>query len=72
MVDPEVQRLTAAAVQRLPELGWEIEQQDPGFADPGQIADAFRHPGLLRHSGSISPPGEHSMDPSTIALVENG
>ena len=71
VVDPEVQRLTEAAVQRLPELGWEIEQQDPGFADPGQIADAFRHLGCCGTRGASRHLAAR-MDPSLIALVENG
>jgi aspartyl-tRNA(Asn)/glutamyl-tRNA(Gln) amidotransferase subunit A len=72
VVDPEVQRLTEAAVTRLPELGWEVEREDPGFSDPAQIADAFRHPGLAAALGEHLATWRPRMDPSLIALVENG
>ena len=72
VIDPEVQQLTEAAVRRLPELGWEIDRQDPGFPDPGQIADAFRHPGLAAALGDHLASWRPRLDPSLIALVENG
>jgi aspartyl-tRNA(Asn)/glutamyl-tRNA(Gln) amidotransferase subunit A len=72
VIDPEVQRLTEAAVKRLPDLGWEIEQRDPGFPDPHQIADAFRHPGLAAALGGHLATERARMDPSLIALVESG
>jgi aspartyl-tRNA(Asn)/glutamyl-tRNA(Gln) amidotransferase subunit A len=72
VIDPDVQRLTEAAIKKLPELGWEVEQQDPGFADPDQIADAFRHPGLAAALGGHLATWRTRMDPSLIALVENG
>jgi aspartyl-tRNA(Asn)/glutamyl-tRNA(Gln) amidotransferase subunit A len=72
VVDPEVQRLTEAAVQRLPELGWEIAPEDPGFPDPAQIADAFRHPGLAAVLGEHLATWRTHMDPSLVALVESG
>jgi aspartyl-tRNA(Asn)/glutamyl-tRNA(Gln) amidotransferase subunit A len=72
VVDPEVQRLTEAAVQRLPDLGWEVEQEDPGFPDPGLVADAFRHPGLAAALGDHLATWRMRMDPSLIDLVENG
>ncbi|HSF29017.1 MAG TPA: amidase [Candidatus Tectomicrobia bacterium] len=72
VVDPEVHRLTEAAVKRLPELGWEVELEDPGFPDPAQIADAFRHPGLAAAVGEHLTTWRPRIDPSLIALIENG
>jgi aspartyl-tRNA(Asn)/glutamyl-tRNA(Gln) amidotransferase subunit A len=72
VVDPEVQRLTEAAVRRLPDLGWEVELEEPGFPDPAQIADAFRHPGLAAALAEHVATWRPRMDPSLIALVENG
>jgi aspartyl-tRNA(Asn)/glutamyl-tRNA(Gln) amidotransferase subunit A len=72
VVDPEVQRLTESTVKQLPALGWEVESQDPGFADPHQIADAFRHPGLAAALGEHLATWRTRIDPSLIALVENG
>jgi aspartyl-tRNA(Asn)/glutamyl-tRNA(Gln) amidotransferase subunit A len=72
VVDPEVQRLTAAAVQRLPQLGWEVEQEDPALGNLEAIADAFRHPGLAAALGEHLPTWRARMDASLIALVENG
>lgn len=72
VVDPEVQRLTETAVQTLPALGWEIEQEDPEFGNLEQMADAFRHPGLAAALGEHLSTWRGRMDPSLIALVENG
>jgi aspartyl-tRNA(Asn)/glutamyl-tRNA(Gln) amidotransferase subunit A len=72
VVDPEVQGLTEAAVKTLSDLGWEVELQDPDFTDPDQIADAFRHPGLAAALGEHLPIWRTRMDPSLVALVENG
>jgi Asp-tRNA(Asn)/Glu-tRNA(Gln) amidotransferase A subunit family amidase len=72
VVDAEVRRLTEAAVKQLPGLGWEVEQEDPGFGNLETIADAFRHPGLAAALGEHLPTWRGRMDPSLIALVENG
>jgi aspartyl-tRNA(Asn)/glutamyl-tRNA(Gln) amidotransferase subunit A len=72
VVDAEVQRIAEAAVQKLSGLGWEVEREDPGFTPPERIADALRHPGLAAALGEHVPTWRERMDPSLLALVENG
>jgi aspartyl-tRNA(Asn)/glutamyl-tRNA(Gln) amidotransferase subunit A len=71
-VDPEVLRVTGAAVGRLATLGWTVEEADPGFADPAEVADAFRYPGLAAAVGDAFESARGSMDPSLVGLVESG
>ena len=50
-VDPEVVRVVGAAARGLAALGWTVEEADPGFDDPAEVADAFRYPGLAAAIG---------------------
>ena len=70
--DPEVVRVTGAAVARLAELGWTVEEADPGFDDPAEVADAFRYPGLAAAIGDDLERERARMDPSLVAIVEAG
>jgi aspartyl-tRNA(Asn)/glutamyl-tRNA(Gln) amidotransferase subunit A len=72
VVDPEVRRLCDAAVQLLPGVGWIVEQVDPDFGNLDTVADAFRHPGLAAALGEHLPTWREKMDPSLMALIENG
>jgi len=71
-VDPEVVRVTGAAVRGLAALGWTVEETDPGFDDPAEVADAFRYPGLAAALGDDLERERARMDPSLVALVEAG
>jgi aspartyl-tRNA(Asn)/glutamyl-tRNA(Gln) amidotransferase subunit A len=71
-VDPEVLRVTGAAVARLPALGWSVEEADPGFEDPAAISDAFRYPPLAVALAEHLPRHRARMDPGLVALVELG
>jgi aspartyl-tRNA(Asn)/glutamyl-tRNA(Gln) amidotransferase subunit A len=71
-VDPEVLRVTGVAVRVLPTLGWIVEEADPGFDDPAEIADAFRYPGLAAAVGEAPERERARMDPTLVALVEAG
>lgn len=71
-VDPEVVGTTAAAVRGLTALGWTVEEADPGFDDPADVADAFRYPGLAAAVGDDLDRERGRMDPSLVALVEAG
>jgi aspartyl-tRNA(Asn)/glutamyl-tRNA(Gln) amidotransferase subunit A len=71
-VDPEVLRVTTAAVHALDDLAWEVEEADPGFADPAAVQDAFRYPGLAAALADRLPEWGNRMDPSLVALVEHG
>jgi aspartyl-tRNA(Asn)/glutamyl-tRNA(Gln) amidotransferase subunit A len=71
-VDPEVLRVTEAAVRGLSALGWRVEEADPGFDDPAALADAFRHPGLAAFVGDDFERDRTRMDPSLVRLVESG
>ena len=70
--DPEVVRVTAAAVARFPDIGWTVEEADPGFDDPAEVANAFRYPGLAAAIGDDLERERARMDPSLVALVEAG
>jgi aspartyl-tRNA(Asn)/glutamyl-tRNA(Gln) amidotransferase subunit A len=67
-----VVRVTSAAVARLAELGWTVEEADPGFDDPAEVADAFRYPGLAAAIGDDLERERARMDPSLVAIVEAG
>ena len=71
-VDPEVLRVTGAAVRGLTALGWTVEEADPGFEDPADVANAFRHPGLAAALGDDLERERARMDPTLVALVESG
>jgi aspartyl-tRNA(Asn)/glutamyl-tRNA(Gln) amidotransferase subunit A len=71
-VDPEVVRVTGAAVRGLGTLGWSVEETDPGFDDPAAVADAFRYPGLAAAVGDDLERERSRMDPTLAALVEAG
>ena len=71
-VDPEVERVAGAAARGLAALGWTVEAADPGFEDPAEVADAFRHPGLAAALGDDLERDRARMDPSLVALVEAG
>ncbi|MBI4012497.1 MAG: amidase [Candidatus Rokubacteria bacterium] len=71
-VDPEVLRVTSAAVRALGTLGWHVEEADPGFEDPAAISDAFRYPALAVALGDRLPEWRARMDPSLVPLVEEG
>jgi aspartyl-tRNA(Asn)/glutamyl-tRNA(Gln) amidotransferase subunit A len=71
-VDPEVLRVTGAAVRGLAALGWSVEEADPGFEDPADVANAFRHPGLAAAIGDDFERERPRMDPTLVALVEAG
>ena len=70
--DPEVVSVTGAAVARFSGLGWTVEEADPGFDDPAEVADAFRYPGLAAAIGDDLERERARMDPSLVALVEAG
>jgi aspartyl-tRNA(Asn)/glutamyl-tRNA(Gln) amidotransferase subunit A len=71
-VDPEVLRVAGAAVRALEELGWDVAEADPGFDDPAETADVFRHPGLAAALAPHLPAWRERMDPTLVALVESG
>jgi aspartyl-tRNA(Asn)/glutamyl-tRNA(Gln) amidotransferase subunit A len=71
-VDPEVVRVTDLAVRGLTALGWTVEEADPGFEDPADVANAFRYPGLAAAIGDDLDRERARMDPTLVALVEAG
>jgi aspartyl-tRNA(Asn)/glutamyl-tRNA(Gln) amidotransferase subunit A len=64
--------VTAAAVRNLSTLGWRVEEADPGFDDPAEVANAFRHPGLAAFVGDDFEGDRARMDPSLVVLIESG
>jgi aspartyl-tRNA(Asn)/glutamyl-tRNA(Gln) amidotransferase subunit A len=71
-VDPEVLGVTGAAVRGFTALGWTVEEADPGFDDPADVANAFRHPGLAAALEDDFERERARMDPTLVALVESG
>jgi aspartyl-tRNA(Asn)/glutamyl-tRNA(Gln) amidotransferase subunit A len=71
-VDPEVLRVTDLAVRQLTALGWTVEEADPGFDDPADVANAFRHPGLAAALADDFERERARTDPTLVALIEAG
>jgi aspartyl-tRNA(Asn)/glutamyl-tRNA(Gln) amidotransferase subunit A len=72
VVDPEVLRVTGAVVRGLTALPWTVEEEDPGFDDPAEVANAFRYPGLAAAVGDDLDRERARMDPSLVALIDAG
>jgi aspartyl-tRNA(Asn)/glutamyl-tRNA(Gln) amidotransferase subunit A len=68
-VDDEVLAATDKAVGVLQDLGWEIVETDPGFADPWEIIQPLYY-GALAYMVQAVPPAERSkMDPGLVAAT---
>jgi aspartyl-tRNA(Asn)/glutamyl-tRNA(Gln) amidotransferase subunit A len=71
-VDPQIQALTAQAVQRLARLGAQVEEVDPGFADPLDTFNTLWFAGAARLASQLSPAQRDLLDPGLRWIAERG
>jgi aspartyl-tRNA(Asn)/glutamyl-tRNA(Gln) amidotransferase subunit A len=71
-VHPEVAAACAAAVQRLAELGAQVEAVDPGFEDPLAITTGLWFLGSWTLWNTLTPEQQAVTDPDFAAQAERG
>jgi aspartyl-tRNA(Asn)/glutamyl-tRNA(Gln) amidotransferase subunit A len=71
-VHPEVAAAFAAAVRVFGELGAEIEEADPGFADPVAAFEMLWFSGVAKSIEHLGPEQRAQMDPGLVAISEQG
>ncbi|NBF12559.1 amidase [Pseudomonas sp. Fl4BN1] len=71
-VDPQVARVVALAVERLAQLGAQVEQVDPGFSDPLEMFNTLWFAGAARLAGQLSPSQRALLDPGLLRIAERG
>ena len=71
-VDPQVARVVARAVERLAQLGAQIEQVDPGFSDPLELFNTLWFSGAARLAAALSPAQRALLDPGLLRIAEQG
>jgi aspartyl-tRNA(Asn)/glutamyl-tRNA(Gln) amidotransferase subunit A len=71
-VDPEIAALVAAAAKIVAELGAEVDEEDPGFADPAPAFDTLWRSGAARALRGLSAAERAKLDPGLAKVVEAG
>lgn len=71
-VDPEIARLTRAALDVLAALGARIEEADPGFADPIETLMTLWASGAALALAKIPVADQARMDPGFVAIARMG
>ena len=71
-VDPEVARLVAAAAKSFSDLGAEVEQTDPGFANPQDIFRSHWYAGAAHILRNLSAQQRELVDPGLRGVAEKG
>jgi aspartyl-tRNA(Asn)/glutamyl-tRNA(Gln) amidotransferase subunit A len=71
-VDPEIASLTRTAALAFRELGAEVEEVDPGFADPIETLMTLWSAGAALALCKIGPEQRAQMDPGLVAVAEAG
>lgn len=71
-VDPEVAAIVASAVQSLADAGLQVEQADPGFADPKDAFDVLWSAGAAKSLEAFPPGSESRVDPGLRRAWEKG
>ncbi len=71
-VHPGVAAAFAAAVRVFDELGAEIEEADPGFADPVAEFETLWFSGAAKSIEHLGPEQRAQMDPGLVAISEQG
>jgi Asp-tRNA(Asn)/Glu-tRNA(Gln) amidotransferase A subunit family amidase len=71
-LDPEVQRLTAAAAERFSEFGCHVEAVQPGWEDPRQPAATMWYVSYAARLGERYDERPDWFEPSLIEMIEAG
>jgi aspartyl-tRNA(Asn)/glutamyl-tRNA(Gln) amidotransferase subunit A len=71
-VHPGVAAAFAAAVRVFDELGAEVEEADPGFADPVAAFETLWFSGAAKSIEHLGPEQRAQMDPGLVAISEQG
>ncbi|MYW91289.1 amidase [Amycolatopsis rubida] len=71
-VDPEVAAIVQSAVQSLADAGLQVEQTDPGFADPKDAFDVLWSAGAAKSLEAFPPGSESRIDPGLRRVWEQG
>ncbi|WP_409185319.1 amidase [Amycolatopsis sp. VS8301801F10] len=71
-VDPEVAAIVQSAVQSLADAGLQVEQADPGFADPKDAFDVLWSAGAAKSLDAFPPGSEPRVDPGLRRVWERG
>ncbi|GAB3369974.1 amidase [Amycolatopsis echigonensis] len=71
-VDPEVAAIVSSAVQSLADAGLQVEQADPGFADPKPAFDVLWSAGAAKSLEAFPPGSEQRVDPGLRRVWEKG
>ncbi|ATY14531.1 amidase [Amycolatopsis sp. AA4] len=71
-VDPEVAAIVQSAVQSLADAGLQVEQADPGFADPKDAFDVLWSAGAAKSLDAFPPGSEPRVDPGLRRVWEKG
>ncbi|SFO65097.1 amidase [Amycolatopsis rubida] len=71
-VDPEVAAIVQSAVQSLADAGLQVEQTDPGFADPKNAFDVLWSAGAAKSLEAFPPGSESRIDPGLRRVWEQG
>ncbi len=70
-VDPEVRAIAEAAARRFADLGCEVEETDPGFADPHAAWLTLFYGGIGTRLEGHLPEWRDRIDPGLLKIVEN-
>jgi aspartyl-tRNA(Asn)/glutamyl-tRNA(Gln) amidotransferase subunit A len=68
IVDPQVQQITAAALEVFSELGCHVEEVNPGFDDPGELFQYFFYVNIAAMLQDY-PGYESQIDPQLLANI---
>ena len=71
-VHPGVASAFAAAVAVFAELGADVEEADPGFADPVEAFEMLWFTGAAKSIEHLGPEQRARMDPGLVAVAEQG
>ncbi|WP_370934388.1 amidase [Amycolatopsis sp. cg13] len=71
-VDPEIAAIVQSAVQSLADAGLQVEQADPGFADPKDAFDVLWSAGAAKSLDAFPPGSELRVDPGLRRVWERG
>ncbi|MDN7143779.1 amidase [Pseudomonas sp. JQ170] len=71
-VDPQIQALVGQAVERLAQLGAQVEAVDPGFDDPVDIFNTLWFAGAARLLGQLTAEQRRLVDPGLQEIAQCG